>query len=352
MRKIRVLVVDDSVIMRRILINLLNSEPGVEVVGFASNGRIALSRLIETSPDVVTLDLEMPEMNGVDTLASIRKTHPRLPVVIVSAIDPRGAAMALDALAQGANEYVIKPGHEGQKASEQLFRDELIAKIKALCPDRLNRDFRTGSLSIRTPPTSERIDGVAIGVSTGGPNALQIVLSRIPTDVPVPILVVQHMPPLFTKLLAERLSSKCGIPVQEAVPGQQLVPGRVWLAPGNYHMIVKRQGSFIQLDTHQGAPQNACRPSVDVLFESVAEVYGAHALGVMMTGMGYDGLRGCEHIHSAGGQILAQDEATSVVWGMPGAVVKAGLADQVLPLDQLAPEILRRVRIDRASLSL
>jgi two-component system, chemotaxis family, protein-glutamate methylesterase/glutaminase len=351
MRKIRVLIVDDSVVMRRILINLLNSESGIEVVGFAPNGRVALTRLAETNPDIVTLDLEMPEMNGMDTLSQIRKTRPHLPVIIVSAISPQEVAAALDALSRGANEYVVKPGANGQKDAERLFRDELISKIKALCPDPEQKE-QPSLLPVKKLSTPvERIDVLAIGVSTGGPNALHAVLSQIPANLPVPIVVVQHMPPLFTKFLAERLSSKCAMPVREAMPGKRLEPGHVWLAPGDYHMIVKRQGSLIQLDTNQAPPENACRPSVDVLFKSVAEVYGVHVLAVIMTGMGNDGLRGCEWIRAAGGQVLAQDEATSVVWGMPGAVAKAGLADRVLPLDQLSKEILRRIRIERASLS-
>ncbi len=336
MRKIRVLIVDDSVVVRRILINNLSLDPELEVVGFASNGRLALSKISQVNPDLVTLDLMMPEMDGVETLAEIRKTYPMLPVIMVSAINLLDAAHTLDALALGANDYVTKPFNVDRATAERLLREELIPKIKALCSIRpssgpvletpLFKPTSTmGSSGARRPLDEECLEAVVIGASTGGPNALAEVLPQLSAEIPVPILIVQHMPPLFTKLLAERLSSKCHFPVHEATNGEPVSPGQAWLAP-----------------------ENACRPSVDVLFRSAAEIYGAKVLAVVMTGMGVDGLRGCHAIREAGGQILVQDEATSVVWGMSGAVARAGLADKILPLDVIAKEIMMRIRKNRA----
>lgn len=193
-----------------------------------------------------------------------------------------------------------------------------------------------------------RVDVVAIGGSIGGPDALAVVLPELPADLPVPIVIVQHMPPMFTKLLAERLASKCQIRVDEAVPGAVLEPGHAWIAPGGFHMIVSRNGKVVRIRTHQEPPENSCRPAVDVLFRSVAEVYGGGALAVVLTGMGQDGLRGCKYMREVGAQILAQDQASSVVWGMPGFVANAGLADKILPLDQIGGEIMRRVKENRA----
>jgi two-component system, chemotaxis family, protein-glutamate methylesterase/glutaminase len=193
----------------------------------------------------------------------------------------------------------------------------------------------------------QRVEVVAIGVSTGGPNALAALLPQWPATLPVPIVLVQHMPPTFTKLLAERLAAKSALRISEGTLGQTLEPGHAWVAPGDFHMIVKQDAAAVRLHMHQGPQENSCRPAVDVLFRSVAETFGPHALAVVLTGMGQDGLRGCEAIREAGGQVLVQDEASSVVWGMPGFVARAGLADKVLPLDQLGVEILRRVEEGR-----
>ncbi len=199
--------------------------------------------------------------------------------------------------------------------------------------------LRTGG-SVQRPTTS-RVDVVAIGVSTGGPQALATLLPQIPASFPVPIVLVQHMPAMFTKLLAERLSTQTALQVSEGVDGGMLTAGKAWIAPGDFHMTLARKGSSVCLRMHQGSPENSCRPAVDALFRSVAEVYGPHVLGVVLTGMGQDGLRGCEVIKESGGRIIVQDEASSIVWGMPGFVARAGLADAVLPLNRLAAEIVR-----------
>jgi two-component system, chemotaxis family, protein-glutamate methylesterase/glutaminase len=355
MHKIRVLVVDDSVVIRRMVADVLSADPALEVVGTASNGRIALARIPQLNPDLITLDVEMPEMDGLETLRELRKTYSRLPVIMFSTVTERGAAITLEALARGANDYVAKPSNVGSvSAGLEQIREQLIPRIKTHCriepatnvlpalppPGGLSR----GPIVPRVPAP---VEIVAIGVSTGGPNALAEVIPQLAGDLPVPVVIVQHMPPLFTKLLAERLSAKSKIPVQEGIAGQVLRPGSAWLAPGDFHMVVERCDAGVRLMTHQGPPENSCRPAADVLFRSVARVYGAKSLAVVMTGMGQDGLRGCESIREAGGRTLAQDEATSVVWGMPGFVAQAGLAEKVLPLDQLAPEIMRQVMDSR-----
>jgi len=355
MSKIRVLVVDDSVVVRRIVSDVLTADPALEVVGTAAHGKIALAKIPQVNPDVITLDIEMPEMDGLETLKAIRKTHPRLPVIMFSTLTLRGGATTLEALALGASDYVTKPANVGSvSASQQSLRDQLIPKIKGLCGKADSVKTAIGTPVDRPSPVSRSpsssstpIAVVAIGVSTGGPNALSELLPAIPASFPVPIVIVQHMPPMFTKLLADRLNSQCKIPVQEGADGAPVLPGQVQVAPGDYHMVVKRQATRVVLGVNQDPAENASRPAVDVLFRSVVDVYGAGTLGVILTGMGQDGLRGCERIREIGGQVFTQDEASSVVWGMPGCVTRAGLANQVLPLNQLAAEIVKRVQSRR-----
>ena len=353
MGKTRILIVDDSVVIRRMLTNILPSDPDLEVVGSAPNGLIALAKISQLNPDVVILDIEMPEMDGLEMLSALRKTHPHLPVIIFSVHTERGTAATLEALTLGANDYVTKPANLGSAAAaEQQVRGELIPKIKlyvgAVTGSPALGGLVPGGPGKRSLPAapdrcSQRVDVVVVGLSTGGPNALVELLPQFPADFPVPLLIVQHMPPVFTKLLADRLASKSHLRVAEGNSNQVLKTGHAWLAPGDFHMVVERNGQAVRIRTHKGPPENSCRPAVDALFRSVAEIYGPHVLAVVMTGMGQDGLRGCKNIHDAGGQILVQDEASSVVWGMPGLVANAGLADKVLPLNQLGAEIVRRV---------
>ena len=360
MPKIRILVVDDSVVVRRMVSDALTSDPQLEVVGTAANGKIALAKIPQVNPDVVILDVEMPELDGIGTLVEIRKSLPTLPVIMYSTLTQRGAEATLEALSKGATDYVTKPSNVGSAAQGlECIRTELIPKIKGICgrvlglllPSPLVTAVASKTLPPRLafPRREERIDIVAIGVSTGGPNALANLIPTFPRDLPIPVVIVQHMPPVFTRLLADRLAAKSQIGVEEGHAGAVLKPGCAWIAPGDNHMVVASDHNQVTLRTYQGPSENSCRPAVDVLFRSVADVYKPHALAVVMTGMGQDGLRGCEHIREFGGQILAQDQATSVVWGMPGFVANAGLADKVLPLDQLGPEILRRVRNGRES---
>lgn len=354
MPKIRVLVVDDAVVIRRTLSDVLGSDPDLEVVGTAANGRIALSKIRQLKPDLVTLDVEMPEMDGLEALAEIRKDYPKLPVIMFSSLTARGASVTLDALAGGANDYVTKPANANSKgAAEQSVRDELIPKIKVFCSKSIgiNRDplptpSKASDVASRSQP-SQRVDIVAIGVSTGGPNALEEIIPALPADFPVAIAIVQHMPPIFTNTLAQRLSALSRIPVYEGAPGDIVRHGGVWIAPGGYHMHLTRKIAAVHIETDQSPPENSCRPSADVLFRSVAKLYGPRALAVVLTGMGEDGLSGCQLIREAGGQVIVQDEASSVVWGMPGRVAMAGLADRVLPLERIAAEIVRRVKFGR-----
>jgi two-component system chemotaxis response regulator CheB len=356
MAPIRILVVDDSVVIRKLLSETLSGDRALEVIATASDGRIALAKIAQLKPDLVTLDIEMPVMNGLETLTALRKLYPKLPVIMFSTLTEHGAAATLDALSLGASDYATKPSNTGSPAlAIERIRAELIPKIKALCG--------IAPLKVMPPPGSRptlkvrekfkpRIEIVAIGTSTGGPNALAEVLPRIPNDFPVPIVVVQHMPPIFTRLLAERLAGRSAIPVEEGSPGAVLSPGHAWIAPGNFHMKVTRTGLTSRLNLNQGPPENSCRPAVDVLFRSVAAAYGANVLGVVMTGMGSDGVLGAQDICDAGGNVIIQDENSSVVWGMPGLVHASGLDDAAYPLDQLAPEITRRVLQSRVSLGI
>ena len=311
------------------------------------------------SPDLVILDIEMPELDGLQTLKGLRQSHPRLPVIMFSTLTERGALVTLDCLALGANDYVLKPDKVGSvDAAKQRVRDQLLPRIKALCrlspagstitgsaapalarPSAIARPAAFSSLS----NTTRSIDVLAIGCSTGGPNALASLLPTLPAKFPVPVVIVQHMPPTFTRFLAERLNGICAIPVREAADGEPLCPGTIRIAPGDFHMKVAGTpvAPFLQLE--QSAPQNSCRPSVDVLFSSVASVYRGNVLAVVLTGMGQDGLIGCQELRPLGTRILVQDESSSVVWGMPGFVARANLADRILPLPELGGEIVRIV---------
>jgi two-component system chemotaxis response regulator CheB len=343
MSPVRVLVVDDSAVVRKLLSEALGSNPEIEVVATASTGAIALAKIPTLHPDVVTLDIEMPGLSGIETLTRIRELYPKLPVIMFSTLTERGAGMTLEALSLGASDYVTKPTNsESLAASMEQVRRELVAKILSLVSRGKLVAPRT-LLAISKKMSGQRIDVVAIGVSTGGPNALAAVLPQLPQGFPVPVVIVQHMPPLFTRLLADRLSQQSQLPVREAEQGATLEPGHVWIARGNYHLKVPRKGAGVLLHLDQDPPENSCRPSVDVLFRSVAESFGANALAVVLTGMGADGASGAVQISKAGGEVFVQDEATSVVWGMPGAVVSAGAADKICPLSEISQAIVQRV---------
>jgi two-component system, chemotaxis family, protein-glutamate methylesterase/glutaminase len=357
MKKIRVLVVDDSTVIRKILSDSLASDPQIEVCGTAAHGKIALAKIPQLNPDILTLDMEMPEMDGIATLVEVRKLYPKLPVIMFSTLTQRGAEATMEALAKGANDYVTKPANVGSvTAAMQSVREQMIPRIKAFCPWSTPTPTpafvpapRPATVGKSANSTPKRIDAVVIGCSTGGPNALQSVITKIPTTFPVPILIVQHMPPVFTKHLAERLNQLSALNVVEASQGDTIGAGGVWIAPGDYHMQLGRAGTAIRVNLDQGTPENSCRPAVDVLFRSAANLFGGNILSVVLTGMGQDGMRGCETIRHAGGHVLVQDQETSVVWGMPGAVTRAGLADTTLPLARIADEIIRVASLGRSN---
>jgi len=408
---IRILVVDDSVVIRKLVTSTLSEVRGMEVVATAATGKIALAKIQQVAPDIVILDVEMPDMDGIETLQQIRKLSPRLPVIMFSTKTERGAVATIEALTRGASDYVAKPSNVGNVLIAMArVREELVPKIQALtsgarAPGRppsspiatLASAATSSTTRIRTMPIATTmplpttptatgtgttplsrmttqviarsqittanpvvvLDGpvrlhratgprppvevVAIGASTGGPNALAELLTQLPEDFPVPIVIVQHMLATFTRHFAERLAAQCRIKIVEANAGDTVAPGHAYVARGDYHLLTERRLGRISLVMNQEVAENFCRPAVDVLFRSIAHTYGVGALAVVLTGMGHDGLRGCGAIRDAGGDVIVQDEQSSVVWGMPGFVARAGLASQVLALDQLAGELRRRV---------
>ncbi len=358
MAKIRVLVVDDAVVVRKILTDVLSEDPDIEICGVAANGKIALQKITQNNPDIITLDVEMPELNGIETVRKIRETHPRLPIIMFSTLTERGAEVTLEALSAGASDYVTKPANVGSVTeAKQRIKSDMITRIKALAlksastaaPVPVHPVHSSAVSTPRPVPAPSRaglgpVMLVGIGISTGGPNALAEVLPALPADFPAPIVIVQHMPPLFTKMLAERLNGQCKLLVHEGAEGMRVEAGNVYIAPGNYHMLVTTHSGHLQLTLNQEPQENSCRPAVDPLFRSIADVCGGQCVCAVLTGMGQDGLRGCEIVRERGGYIIAQDEATSVVWGMPGFVAKAGLADEVVPLGQMAAVLDRRAR--------
>ena len=330
MKPIRVLVVDDSAVVRTLIARVLGEAEGIEVVASASNGRIALERIEEFEPDLITLDIEMPEMDGLETVETIRKRGWGMPVIMFSTLTEHGGAATMKALALGASDYVAKPANVG-KVSEG------IAAIVE----------RSTVRSRAATSNASPIDLLVIGSSTGGPQALSRVLSAMPPDLPFPIAIVQHMPPLFTRLFASQLDRASRLDVFEASDGMIMEPGCAYIAPGDYHMNVKRTARAPKVELDQGPQENSCRPAVDVLFRSAAQVYGGNVLAIVLTGMGVDGTEGARHVREHGGRIVVQDEETSVVWGMPGSISRAGLADLTLPLGEIADWVVTQVAKDK-----
>ena len=338
------MIVDDSVVIRRLLSDALSSDPRIEVVATAANGRIALTRLATMPVDVLVLDVEMPVLDGLATLRELRASNRRLPVIMFSTLTERGARITIEALASGATDYVTKPANVGSiTESREAIRDQLLPRVLTLGGNRTPA-ARVPVPAVAPPPRSVRPPQLlVVGSSTGGPEALGALLPQLPADLAVPVVVVQHMPPLFTALLAERLNRTSALTVREVAGNEPLQPGTVYLAPGDHHLEVAGGPARAHLVVHSGPPENFCRPSVDVLFRSAARGYRDAVLGVVLTGMGTDGRDGARHIVDAGGQVLVQDQASSVVWGMPGSIATAGLAAACLPLDQLPPAIMQRV---------
>lgn len=359
MKAVRVLIVDDSTSIRLLLEEALSRDPEIEVVGSAPNGELALLAVRTQRPDAIVLDLEMPVMNGLEFLARVRTKAPRTTVIVFSSFSSHAAEMTLKALWAGASDYVTKPRATDLKLARELVAAELTPRIKA----HVERARRSAPAAEAPPaPPAPRIASaiwpametahaasrpaararvIAIAASTGGPTALAQVLRRLPVDFEAPLLVVQHMPPLFTGYLADGLDQQCALEVCEAQAGSRLEPGRIWIAPGDHHMMLSAHG---EITLGSGPRENGCRPSADPLFRSVAEHFGPQALAVVLTGMGQDGLAGARAVRERGGGVIVQDEASSVIWGMPGSVARAGLADRVLPLDQIADHLIVRSR--------
>ena len=374
-RPLRVLAADDSAVMRGIMRTLFQRHaednrsdlPKMELVGVSRDGVECLQEVTRLAPDVLVLDLEMPRMNGLDVLDRLRHTKPKLPVIMCSSHTEEGARATLDALARGAADYVMKPaGQRNLESALASLAAQLLPRIAAFAVERSRLEVSTSRSSAARPQglpigPKERagvavapIEVVVIGVSTGGPTALEHLLPGLAADLPVPVLIVQHMPKVFTNVLAERLDRCCPLRVAEAYHGAPLQSGAVWLAPGDAHMEISplparqdKGGSGAQIKLHYQEPLNHCRPSVDYLFFSAARMYGAGTLALILTGMGSDGLDGARAVHDRGGIVLAQDETTSVVWGMPGRVAESGIATAVLPLDAMAREINLKISAGR-----
>ena len=343
---IRVLVVDDSAVVRGLIAKNLKEDPAIEVVGTAANGQLALDALARMPVDVVVLDIEMPVMDGLTALAQITANYPATRVIMASTLTLRNAEISLKALNLGAADYVPKPESGLGAAAE--FQRELIAKVKALAARRGIRHVVAAPTQPASAPVVplRRVERskptvLAIGSSTGGPPALQLLFAALKGAVTQPILLTQHMPATFTALLAEQLSRVGERPCAEAKDGEAILPGRCYVAPGGWHMTVGRDGATPVVRLNQEPPENYCRPAVDPMLRSAASVYGAGVLAVILTGMGHDGARGCEAVAQAGGRFIAQDEASSVVWGMPGAAAATGLAQTILPLTEIGPWLRR-----------
>ncbi len=358
---IRVMLVDDSAVIRGIISRTLQVDPEVQIVAFAGNGEVALERLRQHAVDVIVLDIDMPVMDGLTALPKLLETAPGVKIIMASTLTTRNADISLRALRAGAADYVTKPSSvtdiTGTSGTAQDFRRQLLAKVRALGRSR-KRPGRTpaAATTLRnagsdtppaaTPPptagvvlrkaSATRPQILAIASSTGGPQALMAFFGTLDRSVSVPIVIVQHMPPTFTGILAEHIAKAAQRPCAEATDEEPLAGGRVYVAPGGYHLVVAGSGASRRLRLNQEPPENFCRPAADPLLRSVAAAYGDAALAIVLTGIGRDGWRGCEAIVAAGGTVIAQDEESSVVWGMPGAVAKGGLCSTLAPPAELA----------------
>lgn len=368
------MICDDSSVIRRLVKGALTTDPQLQVVYEAENGKDAVDNVGSVRPDVVVMDVEMPIMDGIDAARTIRRRCRTLPIIMFSSLTSQGAEATMDALSAGANDFAIKPaGTNNFQAAKEQVQKELIGKIRNLVGTPVDEKEKLGlqkavpvasSFERRTVSPARRevvataeastfigskgnVSAIAIGVSTGGPEALGKLISKLPKPFPVPILITQHMPPVFTGLLAERLSQQTGHQVREAKQGDVVTAGEILIAPGDFHMTVYREKHNVKTQLDKSPPENSCRPSVDPLFRSVGKVYGREAIAVVLTGMGTDGGAGSRVIKQTGGRVFVQDKESSVVWGMPGHVAEIGQADRVLPLEQIATELIRAVESKR-----
>jgi two-component system, chemotaxis family, protein-glutamate methylesterase/glutaminase len=366
---INVLVVDDSVISRSLICRWLENLDDIKVVGTAADGRAAIQMVGRTPVDIVLLDIEMPILDGLSALPEILSARPGIKVIMASSLTRRNAQITLRALELGAIDYLTKPSGNRSILEGADFRSEMLKKIRAFggatkkytaapqhgrkttapkLPDHNLKSLAPGiqlQSTVTPPVTAPQI--IAIGCSTGGPNALNEFCRLLEKPLPVPVVIVQHMPPIFTDILAQQLQRSYNLPCTEARSGDVLQPGHIYLAPGDHHMRIRADGHNRVISVSQDEPINFCRPAVDPLFDSIAEVYGDKALGIVLTGMGRDGLRGATALHACGGKIIVQDEASSVVWGMPGAIAKAGIADEIGGITALVLSVKSRLGIAR-----
>ncbi len=354
---IRVMLVDDSAVIRGLIKRMIDSEPDIDVVASVSNGELAVKRLESGGVDVIVLDIEMPVMDGLTALPKLLAIKPDVKIIMASTLTLQNAEISIEAMRKGAADYVPKPTSTSEIGGASEFRDGIIAKIKALGAARLRgRRHQTGQAvgapvsspgksklataagNYQLKPSPARVPPqiIAIGSSTGGPQALFGVLKNLSATVKTPILLTQHMPPAFTTILAKHISSTVDRVCTEAVDGQVIEPGHIYLAPGDYHMTVEAKGVNKVLRLNQNPPENFCRPAVDPMFRSVAEVYGGRVLSVVLTGMGSDGSRGAKVVADAGGTVIVQDEKTSVVWGMPSATAALNICSAILPLNEIS----------------
>ena len=364
---LRVLVVDDTIVYRKIVSDILSELPGVEVVGAANNGKIALSKMACLEPDLITLDIEMPEMNGLEVLERIKTQSPEVGAIVLSTLTRKGSALTIQALELGAFDFIPKPQGGSAEENRTAIKGVLAPMLRAFARRREIRDILKGPLTPqvnagarKSPNTAKKVtrpvsvlsdarsspsEIVAIGISTGGPNALAEMLPRLPAELHVPVLIVQHMPPLFTASLAENLNRKCALEVREAVDGEALRPRTVLIAPGGKQMkvVAGADGKARIVRITDDPPENSCKPSVDYLFRSIAHHYVGRATGVIMTGMGSDGTLGLKLMKRNGATIVAQDEASCVVFGMPKEPIEAQIVDVIAPLSQIAAEIVKTV---------
>ncbi len=342
---IKAMVVDDSAFMRRVIISMLENDADIEVVGYARNGEDALNKISRLNPDIITMDVEMPKMDGLETLEKIMDTKP-LPVIMLSAYTKAGAYQTIKALEIGAVDFVTKP--EGNE-NMQVLAEELPEKIKIAAGAKIKKTVSTAQ-KVKTPEKKINIntslDVVAIGTSTGGPTALQKVLTKLPKDLPVGVIVVQHMPKGFTKPLADRLNELCFVQVKEAETGDVIEPGKVLIAKAGFQINFKRNASKVEIElVDKALIKTLFKPSVDVMLLSLSKVYRGNCLGVILTGMGSDGTIGLKKIKELGAPVLAQDEESCVVYGMPKSAVEAGLADDILPLEKIGDKIVQLVKV-------
>ena len=339
--RIRVLVVDDSAVIRTVITRTLTAQPDIDVVGTAFNGDIGVKSVAKLSPDVVILDIEMPVMDGLTALPLILKEKPGVRVLICSTLSARGADVSIKALSLGAAECVLKPGGEAIVSAHD-FQNELLRVVRSIAPRIRKKETQASApggmprsnIVLRKNPQVLPPKVIAIGSSTGGPKALMDVLTHM-RGLPVPIVITQHMPKTFTALLAQHITQNCGLPCTEGKEGDPLKPGQAYVAPGGYHMVFRKAGDSVSIHLNEDPPENFCRPSVNPMLRSLLPIYGNRILCIILTGMGNDGFQACADLVAQGGVVIAQDEATSVVWGMPGAVATAGICSAVLPPDQI-----------------